>query len=134
MATLFYAQNSITKILYICSMKLLCALLAFLVLTLTAQTPCIAANVAIDCCSDNQCEERTDHTKQESSKTQENRCTKGCNPFQACGCCAFSILIPVPFVITAPFFTPSAPINWGSKIMYLNEEPATSYWQPPKYT
>lgn len=116
---------------YFCKVKYLCAILAFLVLTLSVQPVCIAGNVSNpDCCHDSNCAEQgQENTDDEGA----DDCTQ-CNPFQLCGCCAFSVVPPLLLTIQMSekpvYFTDSWTIHNCPDI----EEPVLGFWQPPKIT
>ncbi|HTN18717.1 MAG TPA: hypothetical protein VL092_13590 [Chitinophagaceae bacterium] len=108
-------------------MKYLCAIMAFLVLTLSVQPVCVASDVSgQDCCHDRNCAE------QGSSEEQEDHECAQCNPFQLCSCCAFSV---VPVLQLFICFSEKPDYNeliWGISIYPDIDEPVLGFWQPPK--
>ena len=109
-------------------MKLLCTILALLVLILSVQPVCVAASAEDTCCTNNDCTEEQDN----SNDKQDNGCASGCNPFQLCGCCAFCIVIPpvISFLPVSSITTPG--IQWGILSGGITEEPVSGFWQPPR--
>ncbi len=114
---------------YICRMKLLCTILAFLVMTLSVQPVCIAESTSDTCCTGNNCAEENE---KDDSENDPKDCTSGCNPFQICGCCAFSVVVPSPILLTAPSPVAASNHQWGIISVGINEDMALSFWQPPR--
>ncbi|MBX2905840.1 MAG: hypothetical protein KF744_07375 [Taibaiella sp.] len=108
-------------------MRLLCTLLAFLVLTLSVQPVC-AAEAGRSCCTEESCcvdeEAGSDH--------QQHSCSSGCNPFQVCACCPAGVVLPgIIYVVAAPLLQPVA-VAWGIFSPQSPVWPAYAIWQPPK--
>ncbi|MBC7555121.1 MAG: hypothetical protein H7257_14225 [Taibaiella sp.] len=111
-------------------MKLLCTLLAFMILILSVQPVCAGIAATDTCCDvaggcDGPIEDgTTEHSKKE--------CSNICNPFQVCPCCAFGIITPYQpaFILSAHFNMPSP--QWRLFEATLPETPLAGLWQPPK--
>lgn len=110
-------------------MKLLCVILATLIMLLSVQPPCIAT-VRDTECADNCCSgEQSNDCKHDINSKD---CNKSCNPFQICGCCAFAALIPMqvdiayakPILFFRQYSTGSTPGITPAEI--------GKCWQPPR--
>ncbi|MES2704024.1 MAG: hypothetical protein V4649_15390 [Bacteroidota bacterium] len=109
-------------------MKLLCTILALIVLTLSVQPVCMATAGNDTCCTTDVCTEEQGGQDDGADK----KCVSGCNPFQLCACCAFCVVIPQAFSFT---FLPDAPapaIQWGAQVAGITEEAVPGFWQPPR--
>jgi len=122
----------VSEICYIYGMKWLSTLMAVLVLFLAVQPVC--ANIpAIDtCCSAAEADCGNDLPEQpvESTGHSQKDCDSGCNPFQLCNCCAFSVLTlhPSPFLSYIHFNIP----QWGTPPIHFYEAPVSGFWKPPR--
>ncbi|MFA6151600.1 MAG: hypothetical protein WC716_09790 [Chitinophagaceae bacterium] len=110
-------------------MKYLCALLALLVLTLSVQPVCASISSSETCCSESTCNESQ---QSDENNPDKKECSNACNPFQVCGCCAFSVVPQIPPTFTIVTHTNFIPGNWAFFTCPFIEEPVLGFWQPPK--
>jgi hypothetical protein len=110
--------------------KYLCAILAFIVLTLSVQPVCASQNTTDVCCSENVCNEDQDSGCDQDK--QQKECSGSCNPFQICGCCAFSIVPSVQQVFLSVKQFIANNTSWAIMECPFIEEPVLGFWQPPK--
>ena len=109
-------------------MRYICCLLAILVLTLSVQPVCAsvlpiqAAGVADSCCRHDDCDQPEEH---------HDKGCKSCNPFQLCGCCAFSVVVPQPVAFAESTVTATAVVQGLQPGTALCDAPLASCWQPP---
>lgn len=121
------AISNITGFAYICFVKFICTILAFLVLTLSVQPAC-ASVVAetIGCCA-NECTEdggcKSDH---------DDACKFGCNPFQVCGCCAFSVVMPASVAFSPITVSTTASQVFSSPVESLPQSYPRGFLKPPR--
>lgn len=103
-------------------MKLVCLILSFYVLLLSAKP----------CCADNDCQVKIPKKKELASKVpvKEKECP-GCSPFFTCGSCVGFIVAKV-FKINSPI-VPENQIQYHTVYQqpYI-EKVALSIWLPPK--
>lgn len=122
------SQNAI----YSHFMKWLCSLLALLILILSVQPACADLSSAGKAACTSTCCTGLQQDEPEKDNRQDD-CTYGCNPFQVCGCCAFSVvtphftfppsLSPLPEMAAAP----------GSRLSsILPDQLIAGIWQPPR--
>jgi len=111
---------------YICMVKFLCTILALMVLVLSVQPVCASLAPGNTCCSSHLCED------EQRSGGQEEDCSSVCNPFQVCGCCAFSVVIPGTIIFIEKPVAQYATVQWGISPVHMVEEPSIGFWQPPK--
>jgi hypothetical protein len=110
--------------------RLLSILLSFVVLFLTVQPACGIVTVSPQtesCCGEGCAGEEGD-----AGDSKEKGDCKACNPFQSCGCCTGSVVLP-----QYAFSVASAPIvyastEWGFVSLQLGDVPAADFWQPPR--
>ncbi len=111
---------------YICFVKFICSILAFVILMLSVQPVLMPVSVNDPCCITDDC--CSDGNEEHNP---EKDCKSGCNPFQVCGCSAFCAIIPKPIVIMPS--TPAATVvQWGVSSFSIADEPASGFWQPPR--
>ncbi|MBL7712210.1 MAG: hypothetical protein JNL13_07100 [Chitinophagaceae bacterium] len=111
-------------------MKFLCAILALLVLTLSAQPVCIAATASSgNCCADSHCADGTEQDEEDEAGACDQ-----CNPFQLCGCCAFSAVPVAQLSIHPAERAVYSACRWSIPACPAIEEPVLGFWQPPKLT
>lgn len=117
---------------YICGVKLLSTILAFLVFVLSVQPVCIAAPASNTCCSTNYCSDEAAGDDECSGDDADDNGCSGCNPFQLCGCCAFCVVIPSS--VSLLFIPPStiAKVKWGCRTTGLVAVPVGDFWKPPR--
>ncbi|MBS1616201.1 MAG: hypothetical protein JST06_08815 [Bacteroidetes bacterium] len=111
-------------------MRLISAILALLVLFLTVQpvcADCLPTPQTESCCDEGCAKEQTPSKGHEP----EGHC-KACNPFQSCGCCPGSVVVPMVsrLLPEAVVFDPAT--EEGVVVMHLVEAPVTDFWQPPR--
>jgi hypothetical protein len=102
--------------------KLLCLILSFYVLLLSAKP----------CCADNDCYGKIAAKKELTAKSSSNeKECPGCSPFFTCGSCV-GFIVSKPFTITLPVI-PENQIEYYTiyKQPYI-EKVALSIWLPPK--
>jgi hypothetical protein len=118
---------------YICIVKLLCTILAILIMTLSLQPGCTAAPAAVrSCCMEAERSCCTDEEQPCTDEEHEQNCARVCNPFQVCSCCAFSVVVPAP--LPAPLFVsePRQQAMWAMLCVAITDKPASGIWQPPR--
>jgi hypothetical protein len=109
--------------------KYLCTILAFLVLTLSVQPVCVAGTGNnTDCCTESSC---AGNEEGDTDETGHGDCTN-CNPFQLCGCCAFSIVPAVAAALRLEEGHTFLQYSWATLCCPFIEEPVLGFWQPPK--
>jgi hypothetical protein len=112
---------------YICRVKLLCTILALLVLTLSVQPACASVvSETVDCCA-NEC---TDVGGCEGD--HDDACKYGCNPFQVCGCCAFCVVIPAPVAFFSPAVSAISTQVYSSPVESLPQSYPRGFLKPPR--
>ncbi|MET6996768.1 hypothetical protein [Chitinophaga defluvii] len=115
-------------------MKWFSSLMAILVLFLAVQPVCANMPAADTCCSVAATECCKDQPAQQpveaNNHSSQEDCDSGCNPFQLCNCCAFSVLTlhPSPFLSYIHFNIP----QWGIPLIHFSEAPVSGFWQPPR--
>ena len=113
---------------YFCSVKYLCVLLAFLVLTLSAQPVCASISTADSCCNEYSCSDDDGSSESEN----EHGCSGVCNPFQSCNCCVFGALPSPLSIFKIKALITYIDFAWGAFRCPSVQAPILSFWQPPK--
>lgn len=107
-------------------MKYLSTLLAIIILILSVQPVCSSTNSLDNCCQESTCCDDNGHRQE-----KQTECSS-CNPFQQCGCCAFSVIL-----------TPTSSLEFSKQTNFVSnywvvfkspfiDEPILGFWQPPK--
>ncbi len=118
---------------YICIVKLLCTILAILIMTLSLQPGCTAAPVAVrGCCMETEGSCCTDEEQPCTDEEHEQNCARVCNPFQVCSCCAFSVVVPAPLPVAVFVSLPRQHVTWALLFVAITDKPASGIWQPPR--
>lgn len=108
-------------------MRFICFLLAMLVLTLSVQPVCATVNESTCCNEAVSCSSDTEDLQHHN----EDNC-KGCNPFQACGCCAFAVMIPTSITLQSPTLLVHSGVYSGFASEGLPVAACADFWQPPR--
>jgi hypothetical protein len=115
-------------------MKWLCSLLALLVLILSVQPACAdLSSIASNTCADSCCTGSAAEQDMGKENDRKKECAHGCNPFQVCGCCAFSVVPPV--LLIAPLPQPDFGLETqkrSSLSALVSDQLASGIWQPPR--
>lgn len=114
------------------TVKYLSVLLALVVLILSIQPVCAGIIRTGSCCTENICTEENENKERDAHSGKE--CANGCNPFQICGCCAFSV---VPMQVPVLMNTAQAVFrvaSWAGLDCRYAEAPVRGLWQPPEFS
>ncbi|GAA4464001.1 hypothetical protein GCM10023093_13520 [Nemorincola caseinilytica] len=82
-----------------------------------------------ECCSVDGC---ATGQKEDAGDHHDKECSSICNPFQSCGCCAFSVVVPQQISFIPTVHTEMPRMQWGTFIAGIAEEPVSGFWQPPR--
>lgn len=112
-------------------MRWLSVFMAIVVLLLAVQPVCGVVPESGTCCSIELCNDAApagtttdDHHRKE--------CNSVCNPFQSCGCCAFSIVVPPIFVFYSYEIVTTPRIQWGIWHEGHTNAPPADCLKPPR--
>lgn len=114
-------------------MKWLCTLLALWILTLSVQPVCTLFSVEDTCCTQSLTTSTCENEDgDDCSQTSQKDCRTGCNPFQVCACCAFTVMQPEaawieatqPGIVSVP--------QWSVHADHDYSAPEYGIWQPPQ--
>jgi hypothetical protein len=109
-------------------LKPISAILAILILFLSVQPVCIAAQpVAIEeaCCANGCVEE-------DAGNPEHEKGCNGCNPFQSCSCCTASVIVPQAGIGIPVMIPEFAAASWEQVDVDLVETALADFWQPPR--